>query len=73
MPNILFITPLMPLIWTDDDGFVTRIHYRPSMVDDANRQDSEYVSSIPSSPGDLSENEARKNLYYSDELGIRYV
>ena len=63
----------MPLIWTDDDGFVTRIHHHPSMVDDANQDDSEYVSTIPPSPGGVSDDEARENLYYSDELGIHYA
>lgn len=71
-PDFTDYNPHMPLIWTDTDGFVNRVHYKPSLVEEEDSNNSEYVSNIPSPPSEMSEVEARESMYYSDDLGIHY-
>jgi hypothetical protein len=58
----------MPLIWTDDNGRVTRVHNQPSRVPAEYKQDAIDISSTP----DVYDPETGQQLHYTEQDGFYY-
>lgn len=59
----------MPIIWTDEDNEVYRIHHRPGDLEDHEKYGAIGVESVPDP--DTPDGEIPV-LYYSDSAGFRY-
>jgi len=61
----------MPMIWTDEDGRVERIHYNHEDLP-AEKQDGVVVDSVEE-PNNTGPPHKRRDLYYDSESGFSVV